>query len=69
MDTPLQIAFKDMEPSEFLEALIRERVDRLETFHDHITGCRVVVETPFRSSESAKPPLASPSRWRYPAPR
>lgn len=57
MDTQLQIAFKNMEHSDFLDALIRERVDRLETVHDHIVGCRVVVEAPFRSPESAKPPL------------
>ncbi len=46
-----------MERSDALETLIRQRVDRLETLHDHITGCRVVVETPFRSPDSAKPPL------------
>ena len=57
MDTPLQIAFKDMDRSDFLDALIRERARRLETFHGHIVGCRVVVETPFRSAEGAKPPL------------
>lgn len=57
MDTPLQIAFKDMDHSDFIEGLIRERVDRLETFHDHIVSCRVVVETPFRSAAGVKPPL------------
>lgn len=58
MDTPLQIAFKDMESSEFLENLIRERVGRLERFHHHIVSCRVVVYIPHRSPETGKPPIA-----------
>ncbi|WP_298724615.1 HPF/RaiA family ribosome-associated protein [uncultured Ferrovibrio sp.] len=57
MDKPLQIAFKDMDSSEFIENLIRERVDRLERFHSHIIGCRVVVEIPHRSPSSAKQPI------------
>jgi hypothetical protein len=57
MDTPLQIAFKDMQSSEFLEGLIRERVARLEHFHGHIVSCRVVVETPHRSAKGVKPAL------------
>lgn len=57
MDTPLQIAFKDMESSEFLETLIRERVGRLERFHHHIVSCRVVVFVPHRSPETGKPPI------------
>lgn len=57
MERPLQIAFKNVASSEFLEGLIRERVDRLQRFHHHITGARVVVEVPHRSAESGKTPL------------
>ena len=57
MDKPAQIAFKNMEPSDMLEGLIRERVERLERFHPHVVGCRVVVDVPHRSAESAKVPL------------
>lgn len=57
MDIPLEIAFKNIEKSDFIDGLIRNRVDRLETFHDHIVSCRVVVETPFRAPEGGKPPL------------
>jgi hypothetical protein len=57
MERPLQIAFKDMESSEFLERAIRERVDRLERFHSNIVGCRVVVNVPHRGSGSGKNPL------------
>ena len=57
MERPLQIAFKNVESSASLETLIRERVERLQRFHPHITGARVVVEVPHRSPESGKLPL------------
>ena len=57
MERPLQIAFKNMDSSKSLEALIRERVERLNRFHAHITGARVVVEVPHRSPESGKQPI------------
>lgn len=57
MERPLQIAFKDMDSSEFLENLIHERAERLERMHPHITGCRVVVEVPHRKPDSGKPPI------------
>lgn len=46
MQLPLQITFRDMEPSEAVEANIRERATRLERFYNHIMSCRVVVESP-----------------------
>src|SRR5260370_3712683 len=55
MEKPLQIAFKDMESSPFLETIIRERVERLARFHPNIVGCRVVVEVPHRSGKRGKP--------------
>jgi len=55
---PLQITYKGMESSPTFDALIRERVEALERLHPRITRCRVVVEIPHRSSESAKVPLA-----------
>jgi ribosomal subunit interface protein len=44
MQLPLQITFRNMAPSEAIEAQIRERSSRLERFHDRITSCRVLVE-------------------------
>lgn len=45
MHIPLQVSFRHMEHSEPIEALIREKVARLEEFWpDHLMGCRVVVE-------------------------
>lgn len=57
MDVPLQIAFKNLESSQFVERLVRERVSRLERFHKHIIGCRVLIEVPHRAPETGKVPL------------
>lgn len=46
MTIPLQIVFKDLDPSPALEALIREKAERLERFASRITGCRVTIEMP-----------------------
>ena len=46
MQIPLQITFRDMEPSEAVEARIREKTAKLEQFYDRITSCRVIVESP-----------------------
>lgn len=46
MQIPLQITFRDMEPSEAVEASIRERAAKLDRFSSHIMSCRVVVESP-----------------------
>lgn len=55
MKTPLQITFRDIEHSDALEAHIREKVDKLETFFDPIVSCRVVVEMPHQHKHQGKP--------------
>jgi ribosome-associated translation inhibitor RaiA/cold shock CspA family protein len=55
---PLQINYRGIESSPALDALIRQRVNALERMHPRITGCRVVVEVPHRSTESGKVPVA-----------
>lgn len=57
MESPLQIAFKDLDSSTFIETLIRQRSARLERLHPNVTACRVVVHVPHRSAESGKPAL------------
>ena len=42
---PLQVTFRDMEPSESIEAAIREKLDKLGQF-GRIERCRVMVECP-----------------------
>jgi ribosome-associated translation inhibitor RaiA len=49
MDTPLEICFHNMDSSDTLKAAVRERVAKLEQFHDHVIGCRVVIEMPHKS--------------------
>ena len=44
MQLPLQITFRNMRPSEAVEAKIRERAEKLNRYYDRIMSCRVVVE-------------------------
>lgn len=54
MDTPLQISYRNFPSSEALDLCIREEVDKLEQFYDHVTSCRVLVEMPHRSKRQGK---------------
>ena len=54
MDVPLQIHFKNMEPSPALESAVRERMEKLERFADHIISCRVTIEAPHRHQRKGK---------------
>jgi ribosomal subunit interface protein len=49
MRVPLEIAFKNVEPTSAMETLVRERVDRLARYHRDIITCRVAVEAPHLS--------------------
>jgi ribosomal subunit interface protein len=57
MQKPLEIAFRDLDPSDFIRGLVEEQVERLERFHPNIIGCRVVIEAPHRSAEGHNPLL------------
>lgn len=48
MQVPLEIEFRNMEPSDDVEADIRRHAEKLEEFFDRITSCRVVFEAPHR---------------------
>ena len=54
MDTPLEIAFHNMESSEALETLVRERADKLHRYFDRINSVRVVVEVAHKSQGGNK---------------
>jgi ribosomal subunit interface protein len=54
MQLPLQITFKNMDPSPAVEAKIREKVAKLDHFHEHIMGCRVVIEAPHHRGRKGK---------------
>jgi ribosomal subunit interface protein len=54
MKTPLQITLRDIEHSEALEAHIRDKAEKLETFFQPIMSCRVVVEMPHQHKHQGK---------------
>lgn len=49
MDTPIELAFHNVDASEAVEKQIRKRVDRMHRRFGRINSCRVVVEAPHRS--------------------
>ena len=54
MQPPVQITFHGIEHSDFIEAYVRERAEKLDTFHARITGCRVAVEAPHQHQHSGR---------------
>ena len=52
MDIPLELSFHNIEASDALKAAVNEHVSRLEQLHDHIIGCRVVIELPHKSQKA-----------------
>lgn len=54
MQIPLQITFRNMDPSPAVEERIRKKAAKLERFHDRIIGCTVVVEAPHRHQHKGK---------------
>ena len=46
MQTPLEIAFQNSEPSDAVRSEIEKQAQRLEKFSDRITSCRVTVVVP-----------------------
>ena len=56
MDIPLELSFHNLESSDALKQAVRNHVDKLEQFHDHIIGCRVVIEIPNKSLKATGNP-------------
>ncbi|MCB1441854.1 MAG: ribosome-associated translation inhibitor RaiA [Methyloceanibacter sp.] len=54
MDFPLDISFRNMDPSPAVEARIREKAAKLERLYNRIVGCTVVVEAPHRHQHKGK---------------
>jgi cold shock CspA family protein len=44
MQLPLQLSFRNMEPTEAIEAIVRQKAARLDSFASRIMSCRVVIE-------------------------
>jgi len=54
MEMPLQVSFRDIDPSPAVEADIRDKVERLERYFGRIISCRVVVEARHRHRHKGK---------------
>jgi len=54
MPVPLEISFRNMDPSAAVEARIREKAIKLERFFDRIVGYEVTVEAPHRHHHKGK---------------
>jgi ribosomal subunit interface protein len=48
MQTPPRISFHGLDPSPAIETRVREEVEKLQRFHDRITGCHVTITAPHR---------------------
>ena len=57
MDIPLELSFHNIDSSDALKDAVNEHLSKLELLHDHIIGCRVVIEMPHKSQKaSGNPP-------------
>ena len=54
MQVPIEIIFHNLDRSEAVEARLRERVQALERFFDHVTSCRVVVSAPHKHQNKGR---------------
>ena len=54
MQVEPKIRFRGMDPSPSVEEVVRQRIDRLQRFHDRMTSCSVVIEAPHRSGQKGK---------------
>jgi len=54
MKLSLQITARNIELTDAIKAEITEKVEKLDTFYDQITKCRVVVDSPHRHSRDGK---------------
>jgi ribosome-associated translation inhibitor RaiA/cold shock CspA family protein len=57
MQVPLEIAFHNIDSSEWAEEEIRRRVDDLETLYGRLTSCRVRVDQRAQNSNETIPPV------------
>jgi ribosomal subunit interface protein len=54
MTMPVQVTFRDIPHSDAVAEHVNRRAAKLETFHDRITKCHVVVEAPHRHHKHGK---------------
>jgi ribosomal subunit interface protein len=54
MQIPLQISFRNMDPSPAVEAIVREKAAKLDRFFERIVSCDVTIEAPHRRQHKGK---------------
>ena len=54
MQIPLQITFRDISHSDFVEKRIYDKVENLKKYSEKITFCRVTVTAPLRQHHKGK---------------
>lgn len=55
MQVPLEISYKDLSKSEWIENYIQERVEKLQRFSKEIISCRVAVEQDHKKRQGGNP--------------
>lgn len=55
MQIPPEITYRDLEKTEAIDSLIREKIAKLEQFCDYINSCRVVVEQAHKHPDRGSP--------------
>lgn len=48
METPLELSFKNMDPSDFVRGLVTEKMEKLERRYGGITSAHVFIDAPHR---------------------
>lgn len=54
MPVPLQISFRNMDPSPAVEAVVFEKAAKLDRYSNRIVSCEVTVEAPHRHQHKGK---------------
>lgn len=53
-DFPIQISFRNVDPSEAVKTAIYEKIERLKKFQTKIVGCEVIVSSPHKHSHKSE---------------
>lgn len=55
MQVAPEISFRNMEPSDVIEADVRDHIAKLEQVYDRITSCKVVIQAPNQEAPTGEP--------------
>jgi ribosomal subunit interface protein len=54
MQIPIEITLRDIPQSDAVETRIREKIEKLDRFHERVMSCRVTVESPQQRKHQGK---------------